>query len=188
MRRIGLAVCSLSVAALIAAVVLGGPAGAALQQGTPEASPAASPSASPVAPAASNVVTLVAWYQQDPSGQFLNITPINVDPSLKGGPAPSAPDQVTGKANFEGGPQSQPEITLGESTFDGTPAVSNDPTSMLRWLYFNGEQGQRPATLVIQVDATKGPYKGYVGTASFVSRESGRNSSGVLVIMLKPSS
>src|ERR671938_553238 len=99
MRRIGFAVCSLSVAALIAAVVLGGPAGAALQQGTPEASPAASPAASPV--------------------------------------------------------------------------VSNDPTSMLRWLYFNGEQGQRPATLVIQVDATKGPYKGYVGTASFVSRESG---------------
>lgn len=184
MRRVGLAVFSLSVAALIVAVLWGAPARAALQQGTPAASPVASPAASPAA-APSNVITLIAWYQQDPSGDFLNIMPVTANASLTAGPAPATADQLTGKANFSGGPDGQPEITLGESTFDGVLANPDDPESMLRWTYYNGEQGARPSTLVIQIEATKGPYKGYVGTATFVSREAGANSSGALVIMLK---
>lgn len=184
MRRYGLAVLSVSLVALVVTILARSPAGVAGQAATPGAStPAATPAAA--APAKSNVVTLVAWYSQDPSGNFLNIGPLSTDQNLVARQA-SGGNQITGKADFSGGPNGEPEIKLGDSTFDGVLADPNDPESMFRWTYYNGEQGNRPASLVIQIQATAGPYKGYIGTATFVSRES--TAGGVLVIMVKPAS
>jgi len=73
---------------------------------------------------------------------------------------------------------------LGESTFTATPIVPDDPGTIYRWLWFNGIDGERPATLVLQVTAAGGPYEGFVGTATFVSR--GENAGGVLVILVSP--
>ncbi|GIW03435.1 MAG: hypothetical protein KatS3mg059_0055 [Thermomicrobiales bacterium] len=68
--------------------------------------------------------------------------------------------------------------------FDAYPVYEGDPASVFRWLYFNDEPGQRPGTLVMQIEAKAGPYEGYIGTATFVSRAA--ESGGVLVIVLKP--
>lgn len=185
MRRYGLAVFSISLVALIVAIVAWAPVGAARQTaGTPSA---ATPAASPAATAAgeTDVITLVAWYSQDPSGNFLDIGPLSIDQNSVARQATSG-NGLTGKADFSGGPNGEPEITLGDSTFDGVLTNPDDPDSMFRWLYYNDEQGGRPATLVFQVQVTAGPYKGYVGTATFASRTS--TAGGVLVIMVKPAS
>ena len=61
----------------------------------------------------------------------------------------------------------------------------DDPDTVFRWLYLNDEQGERPATLVMQIECTDSPaYEGYTGTATFVSRAS--EAGGVLVIVLNP--
>jgi len=195
MRRYGLAVFALALVGLVAAVMLEVPAGAALQAGTPAASPAAaaaSPAAAAASPvaspsAASNVVTLVAWYQQSSSGDFLSITPLSISANLTAGEAASSPNQMTGKADLSGGPNGEPIITLGESEFLGKLTNPDDSTSMFHWFYYGGVQGQRPATLVFQIVADKGPYTGYIGTATFISRES-KPTKGILVIAIKPAS
>lgn len=176
-RSIGIAAFSLSVAALIAALVLGRPARAVqLQQGSPTAGTPA---------ATTENVTLVAWYEPNASGNVLDLRPIQTGNDLVAGPGGAASNAPKGTADFESkNNDSLPEIKLNESVFDAYAFNPDDPTTVQRTLYYNDEQGSRPATIVMQVKASKGPYKGYDGTATFVSRAS--NAGGVLVIVLKP--
>ena len=74
---------------------------------------------------------------------------------------------------------------MGDSTFHGVPAIEGDENSMFRWTYPEGDGTQRPATLVIQVEAVAGPYDGFTGSATFISRSIAPGS-GVIVIMLNP--
>ncbi|HEY7030672.1 MAG TPA: hypothetical protein VH482_05050 [Thermomicrobiales bacterium] len=150
-----------------------------------DASPAAESSGTPEANQATQIVTLVAWYQQDPSGDFLTIGPLTTNPALVARPGG---DGDTGRANFNDPDNNDlPRITIGDSTFDAYPVNPDDPDTVFRWIYFNDEQGSRPATLVMQIECTASPaYKGYTGTATFVSRAS--EAGGVLIIVLNPPS
>jgi hypothetical protein len=151
-----------------------------LQEGTPAAEATNTPEQGAA------IVTLVAWYQPDPSGDFLQIGPITINQFQVAGPGDES-SGLTGRADFDDPDNGDlPRITLGDSVFDAYPLNPDDPDTVFRWLYFNDEQGTRPATLVMQIEAKEGPYQGSTGTATFVSRAS--ESGGVLVIVLNPPS
>jgi len=156
---------------------------ARLQDATPGAESTGTPEAE--TNQSVQVVTLVAWYQQDPSGDFLTIGPLTTNPALVARPGSEGD---TGRADFDDPDNNDlPRITIGDSTFDAYPVNPDDPDTVFRWLYFNDEQGTRPATLVMQIKCTASPaYKDYTGTATFVSRAS--EAGGVLVIVLNPPS
>ena len=142
--------------------------------GTPEA-----------APATLRVVTLVAWYSQDPSGEFLNIGPLTTNDNLVAGQDEAAERTLTGDVDFDDeGNDGLPRIVLGESAFNAYPVNPDDIDTVQRWIYLNDDPSLRPATLVMQIVAVKGPYEGYDGTATFVSRAP--EAGGVLVIVLNP--
>ena len=131
------------------------------------------------------MVTLVAWYQPDESGDILNLGPVRTNSNLVGGPAEPGERDLTGDVNFEDqANDGLPRIRIGQSAFEAYQVFEDEPDSVQRWIYFDGDAELRPATLVMQVVATKGPYDGYVGTATFVSRASAAG--GVLVIVLNP--
>ncbi len=172
---------------IVFGVCLAGAAPAMAQEATPEAAE------TPVAPAADGtpaaqpirVITLVAWYETDASGDFITVGPLASNRQLIAGPG-DATSALTGRADFDG-PEDDgiPEITMGDSVFQGVPAITGDETSMFRWTYPEGDGTLRPATLVIQVEAVAGPYEGFSGSATFVSRSTDPGS-GVIVIMLNP--
>ncbi|MGE3796613.1 MAG: hypothetical protein AB7G88_02125 [Thermomicrobiales bacterium] len=131
------------------------------------------------------VITLVAWYQTDSSGDFIQVGPLASNDQLIAGPGDST-NALTGRADFDGpDDDGVPEITMGDSVFQGVPAVAGDEGSMFRWTYPEGDGTLRPATLVIQVEAVAGPYQGFSGSATFISRSTAPGS-GVIVIMLNP--
>jgi hypothetical protein len=178
------------IASVAGLLILGGLAGFAgapngVRARLQEASPAAQTNGTPAAETnqAAKVVTLVAWYQQDPSGDFLTIGPLTTNSALVARPGGQGD---TGKANFNDPNNNDlPRIVIGDATFDAYPLNPDDASTVFRWLYFNDEQGTRPATLVMQIECTASPvYKGYTGTATFVSRASGAG--GVLVIVINP--
>lgn len=149
---------------------------------TPAASPVAETTTTPVA-----VVTLVLWYEQTPSGGPLKIGPIKINENGVSGPGDATGAALTGSVDFEDPKNnSLPRIVLGDSNFDGYAVNPDDPNSVLRWTYFNDDSSMRPSTLVVQVTASAGPYKGYNGSATFISRAS--KAGGVLVISLNPPS
>lgn len=183
---------------LTGAAGLRGPgASAKLQQSTPAAvseTPAAA-ATTPTAPAAdatpqaaaTKVVTLVTWYQQDPAGGPLKLGPISVNESGVAKTGQTGGRAATGTVEFEDAKNSGlPQIVLGDSTLDAYAVNADDPASVLRWLYLNDDPNARPATLVMQINAVEGPYKGSSGTATFVSRAAGEG--GVVVIVLTPPS
>jgi hypothetical protein len=175
-RVIGLSICLLALIALGAYAGDGLGASAKLQEATPEA--AATPEVTV------NVVTLVGWYQQDPSGGFLNIGPLRTNDNLVAGPGDVTDRTLTGKVNFDDpANDGLPRITLGQSAFEARP-VLDDPDVVQRWIYYDEDPSLRPATLVLQIVATKGPYADYRGTATFVSRAN--DAGGVIVIVLNP--
>jgi hypothetical protein len=156
--------------------------------GTPEATEEteATPVATGATPVAEpvRIITLVTWYQTDSSADFIEIGPIQVNDQLVAGPGDPT-GAITGTADFDDPDNDElPRIELGDSVFDAVELVEGDPSSVFRWIYYNDDAGQRPATLVIQIVATDGPYEGAEGTATFLSRSS--PGSGVLVIMLNP--
>ncbi len=77
-----------------------------------------------------------------------------------------------------------PRIVLGDTMLDGTEMFAGDPESVFNWIYYQGDPALRPATLVIPVIATAGPYEGRSGTVTFLSRSS--PGSGIFVAMLNP--
>lgn len=146
---------------------------------TPLAETAATPVAEPV-----RVVTLVGWYQTDPSGNFIEIGPIQTTDQLVAGPGDPT-STLTGKADFDSPDNNElPRITLGDTVLDGVEMISGDPDSVFNWIYYGGDASLRPATLVIAVVATAGPYKDRSGTVTFLSRSS--PGSGVFIAMLNP--
>ncbi len=173
---------------LVAAMVGSTGFARAQQDGTPAAGTPTAGAATPTAlPPGAGVVTLVAWYQQDPSGDFLTVGPLRTNSGLVAGPGEPEERQVTGKVDLDSPDNGElPRITLGENILDGYAVYSGDPNTVLRWIFYNDDPGLRPATLVIQVTGTEGPYKGYDGTATFVSRAP--NAGGVLIIVLNPPS
>ena len=193
MRRIGIATIGLALAVLFGALPSAGPAragqvGRFLQAGTPAASPAATapppieaapPAATvPPTPAPTDVVTLVAWYALDPSEQFLNIYPLAVDQGQRGG---QGGDPI-GRANFPEG--EFPTLSLGDSQFTSYLRFEGDVPE--RWTWFNDEEPNRPATLVLQISGLEGTYEAWFGTATFVSLDEDVPSSGVLTLALQP--
>lgn len=182
----------LRVLALLLALA-GAVVGAALPVSAQDAATPEAELATPAAPAGEatpvaqpiRVVTLVAWYQTDSTGDFIEVGPLATNDQLIAGPGDPT-NASTGRADFDG-PEDDgtPEITLGDHVFQGVPAIEGDESSMFRWIYPQGDGALRPATLVIQVEAIAGPYEGFSGSATFVSRSTAPGS-GVIVIMLNP--
>jgi hypothetical protein len=171
---------------------LGGPQVLA-QTGTPpaEATPETDTSATPLAETAATpvaepvrVVTLVGWYQNSASGDIIEIGPVQTTDQLVAGPGDPT-STLTGTADLESDDNNGlPLIVLGETTLAGTEMFAGDPESVFNWIYYQGDAALRPATLVIPVTATEGPYEGRSGTITFLSRSS--PGSGIVVIMLNP--
>jgi hypothetical protein len=171
---------------------LGGPQVLA-QTGTPpaEATPETDTSATPLAETAATpvaepvrVVTLVGWYQNSASGDIIEIGPVQTTDQLVAGPGDPT-STLTGTADLESEDNNGlPLIVLGETTLAGTEMFAGDPESVFNWIYYQGDPALRPATLVIPVTATEGPYEGRSGTITFLSRSS--PGSGIVVIMLNP--
>ena len=174
MRRLGIAAFWLGLVALVATLTFGGPVrvGLARQEGTPAASPVATAAPS------TDVVTLVAWYALDPTEQFLNIYPLDVDQGQVAGPG----GDPIGRAEFPEG--EFPTLSLGDSEFTSYLRFEGDVPE--RWTWFNDTEGDRPATLVLQVSSIDGPYENFFGTATFVSLDEDVPSSGVLTLALQP--
>ncbi|MCV5090895.1 hypothetical protein OFC13_30160, partial [Escherichia coli] len=72
---------------------------------------AAQPATTPAAPATTDVVTLVMWYANDPSGDFINLLPIAVDAAQVA--APQAGAAAIGRADFPD--EGSPVLTLGDT-------------------------------------------------------------------------
>jgi hypothetical protein len=141
------------------------------------ATPAAQPAKEP------QIVTLVGWYTRDESGDFLRIGPLTTNENLVAAAGNATDRTLTGKINFDADDNDGlPQIQIGESTLDAYPAVEGDPDTTVQWIYFNGDSSLRPATLVMQVEATAGPYKGAVGSVTLISRS--EDGSGVMVVVL----
>lgn len=177
-----------AITALFAAALLMGGAQATLaQEGTPAAGtpvaeePVAEATTEPVLePASTNVVTLVAWYSNDPSGEFLNILPIQVGENNVASANPNG-DPI-GRAEFPAPEVGLPYITIGDTTFNAYLRWEFDIAE--RWIWTDDTEGFRPATLVIQVQGEGGAYQNYYGTATFVSRDD--LAGGVVVLALRP--
>src|SRR5680860_1344680 len=148
-------VMALAIAVILAGLVVISPGAAAQDDGTPVAS---DDSATPVADADETpsaepirVITLVTWYETDATGDFIAVGPMASNDQLIAGPGDPT-NALTGTADFDGAEDDgTPEIVIGDSMFEGVPAFEDDPTSMFRWTYPQGDATFRPATLVIQV-------------------------------------
>jgi hypothetical protein len=184
-RILGLAGVLSLVLGLMAGLIVGGPALA--HDATPEATPAAEEATTTDAtPEAStqNIVTLVAWYQRSADGETLELLPLVISPTYVASAGELGPENLTGAVDFtssknKGG---QPRITLGDSIFDAYPLEEGNYDTVQRWFFWDNTDGERPATLVMQVDTDRGPYKGAQGMAIFASRAP--DGSGVLTLIL----
>lgn len=188
LRQIGLGAFALLLSALL---VLGGLGGGvrAQDEGTPEPAPAedvAEDEGTPTPAATTQIVTLVGWYTYNEERDVLELGPLETNDFLVAGPGELTERSLTGTVDFDAEANDDlPRIRLGETILDAFPVVPDDPATTNRWLYFDDVAGERPATLVMQVSATAGPYEGFTGTATFVSRIQ-TPSSGVIVIVLEP--
>jgi hypothetical protein len=176
----------LTLIALVGAAMLVGGGSSVVAQdatptaGTPVAAPTAAPTAAPAAPATTNVVTLVAWYSNDPSGEFINILPIQVGEDRVASADPNG--EPIGRAEFPTPDVGLPSISIGETTFTAYLRYEGDIAE--RWIWTDDTEGFRPATLVIQVQGSGGAYQDFYGTATFVSRDD--LAGGVVVLALRP--
>lgn len=172
----------LALIALIGAVMLVGGSSGVAQEATPTAgTPVAAPTAAPTAaPATTNVVTLVAWYSNDPSGEFINILPIQVGEDRVASADPNG--EPIGRAEFPTPDVGLPSVSIGDTTFNAYLRYEGDIAE--RWVWTNETEGIRPATLVIQVSGVGGAYQDYFGTATFVSRDD--LAGGVVILALRP--
>jgi hypothetical protein len=151
---------------------------------TPETEEETTPETAATPEASQNIVTLVAWYSPDETGDLLTLSPIRTSPTYVASAGEVTEQDLSGTVNFteEKNKGGLPRIRLGDSIFDAAEIVEGDRDSVQQWLFYNGEDGARPATLVMQVTADQGPYEGATGTATFISRAD--DSTGVLVIVL----
>lgn len=175
------------IALFAAGLLMGGARAAFAQEATPPAGtpvvdePVAAETPAPVVEAAStNVVTLVAWYSNDPSGEFLNILPIRVGEDRVASADPNG-DPI-GRAEFPSPEVGLPFVSIGDTTFNAYLRWEFDIAE--RWIWTDDTEGFRPATLVIQVQGEGGAFQSYYGTATFISRDD--VAGGVVVLALRP--
>jgi len=179
---------SLMMIALVAVLINTQAPARALQS---DASPVASPvdEATPVAEeedvAESGIVTMVLWYQQNSTGEILQLTPIEYD-GFMATQADAADETEQGRVVFdESRNEGYPRIRVGEDNyFDAYPVYPDDPNTVQRWLYFDDDPEIRPATMVMQLVGIRGEYEDWIGTATFISR--GSEQGGILVIAISP--
>ena len=150
------------------------------EEGTPVAEPEATETPEP-----SGIVTIVMWYQQNESGEILQLRPIIYEDLVASSGEP-ADDTEAGRVVFdEERNDGFPRIRVGEENyFDAFPIYAEDPASVQRWFYYNDDPSIRPATMVMQVIGIRGDYDGWFGTATFVSR--GGNQGGIMVLAVSP--
>ena len=190
-RRASAILAGLLIVAMLGAVLATNPSASARLQtddGTPVGTPTddATPVADPEeTPEPSGIVTIVMWYQQNESGEILQLRPIEYVELVATSGEP-VDESEGGRVVFdEERNDGYPRIRIGEDNyFDAYPVFSDDPTSDQRWLYFDGDPSLRPATMMMQVTGIRGDYEGWFGTATFVSR--GGEQGGILVLAISP--
>jgi hypothetical protein len=185
----------LIIAILLLVGVTGAPPAAAWQNASPAAgTPAviqiqptqappqltAVPAATPAAPAQTDVVTLVLWYQNAADQDIIQLYPIATDAGFVARPQQGAAPVGTVDFPEEG----VPTVVVGTTTFETYPR----PDGVIeRWTWLDDFEGARPATLVMQLAGLDGTYQNYFGTGTFVSRDEG-GAGGVLTLALRPPS
>jgi hypothetical protein len=194
-RRASLVLAGLLIVAMMGFVLgTNAPASARLQadDGTPrvgtptdeDGTPVAEPEATET-PEPSGIVTIVMWYQQNESGEILQLRPIIYEDLVASSGEP-ADDTEAGRVVFdEERNDGYPRIRVGEENyFDAFPIYEEDPASVQRWFYYNDDPGIRPATMVMQIIGIRGDYEDWFGTATFISR--GGDQGGIMVIAVSP--
>lgn len=176
---------SLIMIALVAVLLISQAPARAYQS---DASPVASPvdEATPIADEPeSGIVTMVLWYQQNSTGEILQLTPIEYE-SFMATRAEASDETEQGRVVFdESRNEGYPRIRVGEDNyFDAYPVYPEDPNTVQRWLYFDEDPAIRPATMVMQIVGIRGDYEDWFGTATFISR--GGEQGGILIIAISP--
>jgi hypothetical protein len=147
-------------------------------QPPPQLTPA--PAATPAAPAETDVVTLVLWYQNAADQDIIELYPLATDAGFVARPQQGAASVGTVDFPVEG----VPTVVIGDTTFETYPR----PDGVIeRWTWLDDFEGARPATLVMQLAGLDGTYQNYFGTGTFVSRDEG-GAGGVLTLALRPPS
>jgi hypothetical protein len=179
---------------IIATLLLVGMAGVTPAAAWQDASPAAgtpavieiqptqapAPAGTPVAPAETDVVTLVLWYQNATDQDIIELYPLATDAGFVARPQQGA--AAVGTVDFP--EEGIPTVVVGNTTFETYPR----PDGVIeRWTWLDDFEGARPATLVMQLAGLDGTYQNYFGTGTFVSRDEG-GAGGVLTLALRPPS
>lgn len=186
-------IASLTIVAFLAALIGSQPqASARIQRaGTPAATPAEE--GTPVAekepteaPAENGIVTIVLWYQQNASGEILQLMPVTTDDGIVYTQGKAEGDEQQGRIVFEESRnEGYPRIRVGnDNYFDAYPVYPGDPSSVQRWFYFDDDPNVRPATMVMQITGIRGTWEDWQGTATFISR--GTDQGGIVVIAIRP--
>src|SRR5215216_4006280 len=183
---------------IIAILVLGGIVGAAPAAAWQDASPAAGtpavieiqptaapaptvPAGTPAAPAQTDVVTLVLWYQNATDQDIIELYPLATDAGFVARPQQGA---AVGTVDFPDEGEGIPTVVVGNTTFE---TYARPDGVIERWTWLDDFEGARPATLVMQLSGVDGTYQNYFGTGTFVSRDEG-GAGGVLTLALRPPS
>jgi hypothetical protein len=144
------------------------------------AQPTTVPAATPAAPAETDVVTLVLWYQNATNQDIIELYPLATDAGFVARPQQGA--AAVGTVDFPA--EGAPTVVVGNTTFETYPR----PDGVIeRWTWLDDFEGARPATLVMQLSGLDGTYQNYFGTGTFVSRDEG-GAGGVLTLVLRPPS
>src|SRR5215212_6833505 len=184
---------------IIAILVLGGIVGAAPAAAWQDARPAAGtpavieiqpteapattvPAATPAAPAETDVVTLVLWYQNATDQNIIELYPLATDAGFVARPQQGA--AAVGTVDFPDEGEGIPTVVVGNTTFE---TYARPDGVIERWTWLDDFEGARPATLVMQLSGVDGTYQNYFGTGTFVSRDEG-GAGGVLTLALRPPS
>jgi hypothetical protein len=147
-------------------------------QAPPELTPV--PAGTPAAPAATDVVTLVLWYQNAADQDIIQLYPLATDAGFVARPQQGA--AAVGTVDFP--EDGVPTVVVGNTTFETYPR----PDGVIeRWTWLDDFEGARPASLVMQLAGLDGTYQNYFGTGTFVSRDEG-GAGGVLTLALRPPS
>ena len=158
----------------------GTPAVIQIQPTQPPAQPTTVPAGTPAAPAATDVVTLVLWYQNATDQDIIQLYPLATDAGFVARPQQGA--AAVGTVDFP--TEGIPTVVVGDTTFETYPR----PDGVIeRWTWLDDFEGARPATLVMQLSGVDGTYQNYFGTGTFVSRDEG-GAGGVLTLALRPPS
>ena len=102
------------------------------------------PAGTPAAPAETDVVTLVLWYQNATDQDIIELYPLATDAGFVARPQQGA--AAVGTVDFP--EEGIPTVVVGNTTFETYPR----PDGVIeRWTWLDDFEGARPATLVMQL-------------------------------------